>query len=103
MQGLFGRNGNPALRLCGIMQKHHRTLADISFFYGRTFGEEWQPYIMVMWHYAKTLRSASGFLEIIFGLVFGKYVIAQTFSYQLFEDPIKTEVTMFFFFIFFIL
>ena len=26
--GLFGRNGNPALRLCGIMQKHHGVLAD---------------------------------------------------------------------------
>ena len=26
--GLIGRNGNPALQLCGIMQKHHRVLAD---------------------------------------------------------------------------
>ena len=26
--GLFERNGNPALWLCGIMQKHHRALAD---------------------------------------------------------------------------
>ena len=27
MEGLFGRNGNPAIRLCGIMQKHHWVLA----------------------------------------------------------------------------
>jgi len=44
---------------------------------GRTFWEEWQPCITVMWHYAKTPRSTSGFLEIIFGLFFGKYVIVQ--------------------------
>ena len=46
-------------------------------FYGRTFWEEWRPCITVMWHYAKTPRSTSGFLEIIFGLFFGKYVIVQ--------------------------
>ena len=28
MEGFFGRNGNPALRLCGIMQKHHGILVD---------------------------------------------------------------------------
>ena len=63
MEGFFGRNGNPALRLCGIMQKYHTALADFSFFYGRTFWEEWQPCITVMWHYAKTPQSTSGFLE----------------------------------------
>jgi len=28
LEGLFGRNGNPALWLCGIMQKHHGAQAD---------------------------------------------------------------------------
>ena len=79
------------LRLCVIMKKHHGALADfqksfLGYFLesmglsnvGRTFWEEWQPCITVMWHYAKTPRSTSRFLEIIFGLFFGKYVIVQT-------------------------
>ena len=54
-----------------------KILPILSFFYGWTFWVKWQPCITVTWHYAKTPRNRSGFLEKNVGLFFGKYVIVQ--------------------------